>query len=57
MLNSTAHEIPIAHIESKMLKNNDFFCLKHYDGVFILLINVKMPTVVGEQDKFRTHLN
>ena len=33
--------------ESKILKNNDFFsCLKHLD-VFILLINVKMPTIVG----------
>ena len=29
------------------MKNNNFSCLKHSDTVFILLINVKMPTIVG----------
>ena len=33
--------------ESKILKNNIFFCLKQSNVVFILLINVKMPTIVG----------
>ena len=36
-----------AHIESKVLKYNIFSCLKHSDVVFILHINVKMPTIVG----------
>ena len=30
-----------------MLKNSDLSALKLSDGVFILLINVKMPTTVG----------
>ena len=34
-------------IESKILKNNHFPYLKHSDVVFILPINVKMPTIVG----------
>ena len=33
-------------IKTKMLKNKDFFCLIKSDDVFILLINVKMPTIV-----------
>ena len=32
-------------IKSKMLKNKDFLDLKFSDVVFILLINVKMPTI------------
>ena len=44
MLNSTEHEISIANI----LKKKRFFsCLKHSDAIFILLINVKMPTTIG----------
>ena len=36
-------------IEGKILQNNDLFVLwfKHSDVVFNLLINVKMPTIVG----------
>ena len=46
MLNSAKREFQLL-IESKIhvLKNNES-CLKHSDGVFILLINVQMPTVV-----------
>ena len=33
-------------IKSKILKDNEFSCQKHSDIVFILLINVKMPTIV-----------
>ena len=33
-------------IKSKILKNKEFSALKHSDIVFILLINVKMPTIV-----------
>ena len=40
------HEISTAH-KTKMLKYKDFFLLKHSNGVFILLINVEMPTIVG----------
>ena len=45
MLNKTEHEITTAH-KTKMLTNKDF-SLKFSDVVFILLINVKMPTSVG----------
>ena len=34
-------------IQGKIVKNKAFSCLKLSDAVFILLINVKMPTVVG----------
>ena len=44
MLDSTEHEISIAH-EGIMLKKKS--CFKLLDAVFILLINVKMPTIVG----------
>ena len=48
-------------IETKMLQNKDVSCLQLLDVVFIMLINVKMPTVVGiltfnEHDKFHTQL-
>ena len=42
MLNSTEHEISAAH---KNLKK--FLALSLSDVVFIMLINVKMPTIVG----------
>ena len=42
MLNSAEHEI-----STKMLKNNDFLASELSDVVFIMLINVKMPTIVG----------
>ena len=44
MLNSPVNEISISH-KTKMLKNNGISCLKLFDGVFIRLMNVKMPTV------------
>ena len=34
-------------IKAKILKNKTFFDSKLSDVVFILLINVKMPTIVG----------
>ena len=48
MLNSTEHEISTAHIKNKMLTNEDVSCFKSLMYVvFIMLINVKMPTIVG----------
>ena len=47
MLISAEHGISVAHRRLKILKNNYFPCSKHSDDVFILLINVKMPTIVG----------
>ena len=48
-------------IKSKMLKNKDFSCLKHSDVVFILLINIKMPTNwhfnIYEQNEFHAQLS
>ena len=44
MLNSTEHEISTAH-KNKMLKM--FTTFKLSEAVFIMLINVKMPTTVG----------
>ena len=36
------------HIKTKMLKNKIFSCFQTLtDDVFIMLINVKMPTIVG----------
>ena len=46
MLNLIEHEIPTTH-KTKMLTNKDFFSLKLSDVVFILLLNVTMPTSVG----------
>ena len=34
-------------IKTKMLKIKAFLVFKLSDGVFIMLINVKMPTIVG----------
>ena len=34
-------------IKTKLLENKDFLALEYSDVVFILLINVKMPTIVG----------
>ena len=44
MLNSTEHKIPIAH-KTKILKKV-FLAFKPSDVVFIILINVSMPTIV-----------
>ena len=48
--------------KTKMLNNKDFFFILSSDVVFIMLINVKMPTIVDiltfyEHDKFHTQLN
>ena len=45
MLNPTEHEISITY-KIKTLKNIDF-SFKLSDVVFIMLIDVKMPTIVG----------
>ena len=46
MLNSTEHEISIAH-KTKIMKIKTFVEFKLSNVVFILLINVKMSTIVG----------
>ena len=40
------HEISTAR-KAKMLKTKTFLAFKLSDVVFIMLINVKMPTIVG----------
>ena len=47
MLNSTEHEISIAHKNKKYRKVKKFLALNLSDVVFIMLINVIMPTFVG----------
>ena len=47
MLNSTEHEISSALGNYIFRKTKIFLTLKLLDVVFILLINVKMPTIVG----------
>ena len=46
---STEHEIIAAH-KTKITrkKHKDFPCLIRIDVVFILLMNVKIPTVIGK---------
>ena len=34
------------HTKTKLLKNKYFIGFKHSDVVFIMLINIKMPTIV-----------
>ena len=48
MLNLTEHEIQLP-INTKIPPNKDVSCFKSLisDVVFIMLINVKMPTIVG----------
>ena len=47
VLNSTEHDI-ISHMKkTQMLKTMPFLALKLLKNAFILLINVKMPTIVG----------
>ena len=46
MLNSTEHEISTAH-KLKYRQMKKFLALSLSDDVFIMLINVKMPTIVG----------
>ena len=47
MLNSTEHEISTAHKKIKYRQIKKFLALSLSDVVFIILINVKMPTIVG----------
>ena len=47
MLNSTEHEISAAHKKLKYRHMKMFHALSLSDAVFIMLINVKMPTIVG----------
>ena len=49
-------------IKTNMLKNEDFSWIKLSDVVFIMLLDVKMPTIVGifniyEYDKFHAQLS
>ena len=46
MVNSSEHEISTPH-KNNMLKTKTFHAFKLSDVVFIMLINVKMPTIVG----------
>ena len=47
MLNATEHEISTANKTLKYRQIEKFLALSHSDVVFIMLINVKMPTIVG----------
>ena len=46
VFSSAKHEISTAH-KTKMLKTLIFFAFKLSDLVFIMLLNFKMPTIVG----------
>ena len=45
MLNSTEYELSSAHKKTNMLKNKIVFPSKLADDLFIILINVNMPTI------------
>ena len=47
MLNSIEHEISTAHRNDNATKIKTFLAFKISDMVFIMLINVEMPTIVG----------
>ena len=47
MLNSTEHEILAADKKINYRQIKKFLALSLSDVVFIMLINVKMPTIVG----------
>ena len=47
MLNSVEHEILNAHKYKKYIQNQRFSGVEKPRMVFFLLINVKMPTIVG----------
>ena len=47
MLSSTEHEISTAHKKLKYRQVKKFLAFSLSDVVFIMLINVKMPTIVG----------
>ena len=47
MLNSNEHQISTAHKKLKYRQIKKFLALSLSDVVFIMLISVKMPTIVG----------
>ena len=47
MLNSTEHEISTTHKILKYRQMKHFVALSLLDVVSVMLINVKMPTIVG----------
>ena len=54
MLNSTEHEISTAHKKTKKQQQMNKFCaLSLSNGVFIMLINVKMPTTFMSRINFK----
>ena len=62
ILNPTEHEISRAHKKLKYRQTKKFLALSLSDSVFIMLINVKMPTIDGiyyiyEHDEFRAQLS
>ena len=62
MHNSTEHEISTAHKLKYRQIIKKFLALSLSGVVFIMLINVKMPTIVGifniyEQHKYRAQLS
>ena len=56
MLNSTEHGISTAHKNLKSRQIKKCIALSLSDVVFIMLINVKMPTIVGIL-KFMSRMN
>ena len=46
VLNSNEHEIQML-MKSKILKKKIFLAFRRSDVVFIMLLNVEMPTIVG----------
>ena len=62
MLNSTEHEILNAHKYKKYQEIRSFLGSDQPRIIFLPLINVKMPTIVGilnfyEQEKFHAQLS
>ena len=47
MLNTTEHKISTVHEKLKYRQIKKFLALSLSDVLFIMLINVKMPTIVG----------
>ena len=47
MLNSTEYEVSSAHKKLKYRQIKKFLAVSSSDVVFIMLINVKVPTLVG----------
>ena len=46
MLNSAEHEISTAH-KAKIPTNKEASSLSLSDAIFIMLVNIKMPKIVG----------